>query len=421
MSSLQEKLSALPQKPGVYLFKDNRGQIIYVGKAKSLRKRVASYFTKRDEIKTSILLSRLADIDYITTGSEMDALILEDELIKKYKPRYNVSLRDDKSYPLIKLTIKEEWPRLLMVRKKENDGARYFGRYRGGMVREVLRLVKKLFPIRWCKESPLRRREQPCLYYHIGSCSGPCIGKIDQASYRQLLKGVIALLKGNMDEAEAKLREEMARAAQEQDFEKAAYLRDRIQLLQKMMEGKNLKKAPAPRQLFAIEALKQALGLKQAPMRIEAFDISNIQASNIVGAMVVFYGGVPLKKDYRKFKVRSVQGKPDDVAAIYEVVKRRYSGALASELPLPDLIMIDGGRGQLNSARRALQASGLANLPAVGLAKREEEIFMTDRRLPLKLPRAAEELKLLQRVRDEAHRFAVSFHRHRRSRQLFGA
>jgi excinuclease ABC subunit C len=223
-----------------------------------------------------------------------------------------------------------------------------------------------------------------------------------------------------MDEAEAKLREEMERASQEQDFEKAAYLRDRIQLLQKMMEGKNLKKSPAPRQLSSIEALGQALGLKQAPMRIEAFDISNIQASNIVGAMVVFYGGMPLKKDYRKFTVRSVKGKPDDIAAIYEVIKRRYGGNLANDLPLPDLIMIDGGRGQLNSALRALKESGLERLPAVGLAKREEEIFMADRRAPLKLSRAAEALKLLQRVRDEAHRFVIGFHRQRRSKQLFG-
>src|SRR3989338_5701679 len=178
MRSLKEKLKALPNKSGVYLFKNKIGEVIYVGKAKSLRKRVASYFKPRPELKVSILLDRLYDIDYITTGSELDALLLEDELIKKYKPRYNVALRDDKASPYIKLTINEKWPRLFLARRKDKDGALYFGRYQGGMVRAIIRLVKKLFPIRWCKESPLKMRQQPCLYYHIGACSAPCIGNI---------------------------------------------------------------------------------------------------------------------------------------------------------------------------------------------------------------------------------------------------
>ena len=191
MASLKEKLNSLPNQPGVYLFKDKNGVIIYIGKAKSLRKRVASYFTKPPEIKTGILLDRLYDIDYIVAGSELDALILEDELIKKYKPRYNISLRDDKAYPFLKLTVNEEWPRLFLARRKAKDGALYFGRYQGGMVRAIIRLVKKIFPIRWCKESPLRRREQPCLYYRIGSCSGPCLRKISHEDYLALVQGIL--------------------------------------------------------------------------------------------------------------------------------------------------------------------------------------------------------------------------------------
>lgn len=421
MSSLKDKLKALPSRPGVYLFKDKNGVIIYVGKAKSLRKRVASYFSKKPEIKTSIILAKLYDIDYIVSGSEMDALILEDELIKKYKPRYNVAWKDDKAYPLLKLTINEKWPRLFLARRKLKDDALYFGRYQGKMVREVIRLVKKLFPIRWCKESPLRMREQPCLYYRIGSCSGPCIGKISQQAYDELVQGIIALLEGKMDKAQDKLKAEMTKAAREHDFERAAYLRDRIKVLEKMIEGKQLTRTPAPRLLSNLVELKQVLKLKKQPMRIEAFDISNIQGQDIVGAMVAFYGGLPLKNDYRKFRVRSLNKKPNDVAAIYEVVRRRYLGGQAKKLPRPDLVLIDGGLAQVNSAYKALSEGRIKDLPVIGLAKREEEIYFPGTSRPLKLNRRSNALQLLQRVRDEVHRFAITYHRNRRSKSLFAS
>ncbi|MBU0672928.1 MAG: excinuclease ABC subunit UvrC [Candidatus Margulisbacteria bacterium] len=411
----------MPAKPGVYLFKDKHGVILYVGKAKSLRKRVASYFNRPQEIKTTILLERLSDIDYILAGSEMDALILEDELIKKYKPRYNVALRDDKTYPYLKLTLNEKWPRLFLVRRKEKDGALYFGRFQGGMVREVVRLAKKLFPIRWCKESPLKTREQPCLYYRIGSCSGPCIDKISQADYLALAQAIIPLLEGKMDTALHKLRQQMEKAAQEQDFERAAYLRDRLKVLEKMLEGKELGRAPAPRRLAEIEELKARLRLTDAPMRIEAFDISNIQGTNVVASMVAFYGGLPLKNDYRKFKIRSLGMKANDVAAIYEVVKRRYSGMLADKLPLPDLILVDGGIAQVNSGLRALVSAKQKCLPIIGLAKRQEEIYFPQSNKPLVLAKNSMALKLLQRIRDEAHRFAVTYHRQKRSKSLFAS
>jgi len=419
MPSLKEKLKALPSRPGAYLFKDKNGVVLYVGKAKSLRKRVSSYFTKKTDLKTGIMLERLHDIDYVVTASELDALILEDELVKKYKPRYNVSLRDDKAYPFLKLTVNEKWPRLFLVRRKEKDKALYFGRYQGGMVREVLRLVKKLFPIRWCREAPLRMRKQPCLYYRIGSCSGPCVRKISREDYMALVSGIISLLEGRMDEAVDRLREEMEKGARDHDFERAAYLRDRIRVLQKMMEGKDLAKAPTPRRLLEVEELKAKLRLSKKPMRIEAFDISNIQGANIVGGLVTFYGGLPLKNDYRRFQIRSVEKKPNDAAAIREVVKRRYSGSLARKLPLPDLVMVDGGIAQVNSGKKALQEAGKGRIPVIGLAKKQEEIYLPGKASPLSLPRTSAGLKLLQRIRDEAHRFAVTYHREKRKKTLF--
>lgn len=419
MSSLKEKLKALPLRPGVYLFKDKSGQIIYIGKAKSLRKRVASYFTKPVDIKTSLLLERLYDIDFIVTGSEMDALILEDELVKKYKPRYNISLRDDKAYPYLKLTINEEWPRLILVRRKERDGALYFGRYQGGMVREVIRLVKKLFPIRWCKETPLRAREQPCLYYRLGSCAAPCVRKIAHEDYLALVQGIVSLLEGRMDEALEKMKTEMEKASKGLDFERAAYLRDRIKMLEKMLEGKELTKTPSSRILSEISELQAALKLKKPPMRIEAFDVSNISGSNNVGSIVTFYGGLPLKSDYRKFKIRSFTGKPNDVGAIYEIVKRRYSATLSQKLPLPDLVMVDGGLPQVSAGRRGLDEAQLRDLPLIGLAKKEEEIFLPGKSKPIKLPKNSPALQVLQRIRDEAHRFAITYHRAKRRGSLF--
>ncbi len=418
MSSLKEKLKTLPNKPGVYLFKDKSDLVLYIGKAKALRKRVSSYFRKHDDIKTKILLERLYDIDYVVTGSEMDALVLEDQLIKKYKPRYNVAQRDDKTYPLLKLTISETWPRLIMVRKKTDDGALYFGKFRGGMVREVLKLIKRFFPIRWCRETPLKMREQPCLYYRIGSCSGPCIGKINQDEYKSLVKGIALLLEGKTADALTRLKEEMRRASKKQDYEKAAYLRDRIKAFEKMMEGKALHKNPSPRLLAEVKELQAALKLEKSPMRIEGFDISNISGTNPVGSMVTFYGGLPLKGEYRKFKIRSTGDRPDDVASIFEVVKRRYTGMLSRKLSLPDLIMVDGGKGQVESGLRALREAGLARIPIIGLAKKEEIIFRPGKNRPIALSKRSEALKLLQRIRDEAHRFAVTFHRQKRRKGM---
>ena len=410
----------MPAKPGVYLFKGRSGEIIYVGKARVLRKRVASYFQKKGDLKTSILVQKIRDIDYLVTASELDALILEDKLVKKYKPRYNIALKDDKAYPFLKLTINEKWPRLFLVRRKENDGALYFGRYQGGMVRAIIRLVKKLFPIRWCKESPLRRREQPCLYYRIGACSAPCVGNISADNYQQLVVGIKLLLEGKMDKAIDKLKSEMDKTAQAEDYERAAYFRDSIKLLAKMLEGKTaLAKPPAPLGLSELTELQKELKLPSFPMRIECFDISNIQGSNMVASMVVFLGGTPLRRDYRRFKIQSVAGKPNDVKAIYETVKRRYAGSLSAKMDKPDLVMVDGGAAQVSFAERALSEAKMKGTPLIGLAKKEETIYAPGRQ-PSQLSRHSAALKLLQRIRDEAHRFAVTFHREKRKKAFFG-
>ncbi|OGB88670.1 hypothetical protein A3H38_06145 [candidate division WOR-1 bacterium RIFCSPLOWO2_02_FULL_46_20] len=421
MTSVKEQLKSLPYKSGVYLFKSKSGEVIYVGKAKSLRKRVTSYFSKTPGIKTAVLLSRLDSIDYILAGSELAALLLENELIKKYKPRYNISLRDDKSYPYLKLTVNEKWPRLFVVRKKQSDGALYFGRYQGGMVREIVRLVKKLFPIRWCKESPLRLREQPCLYYRIGACAGPCLGGIKHDDYLALVQGIAALLRGKMSQALNKLNQEMAKASQARDYEKAAAWRDSAKLLVKMIEGRELRLEPAPRVLSEISDLQKELKLDNPPMRIEAFDISNIGGTNVVGAMVTFFGGVPLKSDYRRFKIKNLAQKANDVAAIYEVVKRRYAGTLAQKMPRPNLIVVDGGLAQVNAGWRGIAEAGIGKVPIIGLAKKEEEIYFPNRIMPLRLAPGSRALQLLQRVRNEVHRLAIIYHRERRTKSLFAS
>ena len=419
MSSLREKAAQLPNSPGVYIFKDRTGAIIYVGKAKALKRRVLSYFNRENDIKTNLLLRRARALDYQLAGSEMDALLLEDQLIKKYKPRYNISLKDDKTYPYLKLTVKEEWPRLVIVRRKERDGSIYFGPYTGSMAKELVRLIKNIFPFRWCKESPLKSRDQPCLYHRIGVCPSPCAGLIEPAEYRLVVNGIKGLLKGELKETMKKLRLEMERSSNEKEYEKAANLRDRINYLEKIIEEKERPGGDESENPKALIKLRDALGLPALPSRIEAFDISNTGGENIVASMVVFFEGLPLKAHYRRFKIRSVKGEPNDVRSMNEVVNRRYGGGLAKKLPLPDLILIDGGVPQLNAALDGVKRTLAEGIPMIGLAKKEELIFVPGRTSPIELGRASAALQLLQRVRDEAHRFAVGYHRLKRGRALF--
>lgn len=408
-----------PDKPGVYIFKGSAGRALYVGKAKSLKKRLNSYFSKTiDHPKLRLLLSKYKTIDYTITKTELEALLLEARLIKKYQPHFNITLKDDKQYPYLKLTMNEEWPRLLVVRKLEQDGGVYFGPFEGRAVREALRQIKRIFPIRWCKK--FRRRQQPCLHYYLKHCLSPCTGKVSHADYLRLCRAAAVFLSGDLEKTIKHLEAEMAKAAREKKFEEAAKYRDKIRnlkrLLQKQEAGLLFKRHEVKWAQEALEKIKEALGLGKIPERIEAFDVSNISGSNMVASMVVFEKGLPKKSDYRKFKIRGLGDRQNDVAAIREAVLRRYTKTLKDTLPFPDLILIDGGIAQVRFAESALIEAGRADIPVIGLAKREEEIFFPDKNVPLKIRKDSPALQLLQQLRDEAHRFAVGYHRTTRKR-----
>jgi excinuclease ABC subunit C len=436
---LQSKLGELPDTPGVYLFKDAQGRVLYVGKAASLKKRVRSYFQGRPlDFKTQKLLERIVDVDWIVTASEHEALLLEDALIKRHQPRYNVRLRDDKRYPYLKLTA-EPFPRLVITRRLEGDakqGARYFGPYtQPGALREARRVIQKIFRVRTCPlaiEEGQPARKRPCLDHDLGLCDAPCVGLITQAHYRKLVDEAALFLSGRVEELIAQLKCEMQDAAERLEFERAARLRDRLQALERLALPTRSPAALAAHSIAsslpmrasrkgcrALEELQQALRLPTPPRRIEGFDVSTLQGREPVASMVVFVDGQPKKALYRRFVIRTAQG-PDDVAMLAEAVRRRLENALEGDekfTPLPDLILLDGGKGQLTAVRAAMRELGLEGVPAIALAKEHEHLFIQGRKKPLVLPRRSEALKLLQRVRDEAHRFALEHHRRRRAKE----
>lgn len=546
---LEERLRALPEQPGVYLFKDAEGRILYVGKSVSLRNRVRSYFgsPRNLDAKTRELVARIADFDIIVTDNELEALILESTLIKEHKPRYNISLRDDKGYPFIKVTLNEEWPRVIKVRRVEDDGARYFGPYSSaGSVNRTLELLKKTFPYRSCDEPIDGRRKRPCLDYHIGRCLAPCVGLADRTAYMEAIRQVLLFLEGRGEQVVQQVRRRMEAAAAALEFERAALLRDQLRALEHVLErqkvvsalagdsdaiafaqddgetcvqvffirrgrlignesfvlqgtaqaspqeimtsfvtqfyqtaaqvpptillqheildrpvieewlqrrrgGKVVLRVPRrgekrqlvdlvarnagealkqlrlkwlserQRQAGALAELRELLGLPAIPRRIEGFDISTLQGQAAVGSMVVFVDGAPKRSAYRRFQIRTVAGQ-DDYAMLEEVLRRRFRHAPQGEEPdeaweLPDLVLVDGGRGQVNVAARVLEEVGLGHVPLLGLAKKEETLHWAARPEPILLPRDSMALYLLQRVRDEAHRFAITYHRARRQKE----
>ncbi len=541
--SLSEKLEQLPTRPGVYLFKDAEGRVVYVGKARVLRDRVRSYFqaSRPAEFHKARMLGEIADLDLVVTDSEMEALALENNLIKRHRPPYNVRLRDDKNHPYLKLTLAEAYPRLYVVRRPGEDANAYGGPYiPASLGRRTAGLVHKLFGIRSCKETLNGRRPRPCLQHQIGRCLAPCVETICALDrYRRSCEDARLFLEGRTDEVVRRLQGEMARAAAGERYEEAASLRDQVQALVRMeapqkittteLEERDLLAAHVegeraavqvwsvrdgkvvaregflldrltepelvlattvqqfyasgryvPRELLVPEAIPDAellaawlaarrgsavairvpqrgeklrllelvarnarlafeleyqhprrqsqeilrslrdlLELEVEPQRIECFDISNIQGSDVVASMVVFEGALPKKADYRKFRIRSVTGAPDDFASMREVVTRRYERLLGEGREMPDLVLIDGGPGQLGAAVSALEEIGLGDQPVASLAKREERIFVRGRGEPIALPRSSPVLQLVQRVRDEAHRFAIGYHRQaRKSRTL---
>lgn len=538
-SELAEKLSHLPDKPGVYLMKDSHGRIIYVGKAVNLKNRVRSYFqtSRGHSPKTLALVARIADLEIIVTASEIEALILECNLIKKHRPKYNISLRDDKSFPYVKVTVNEPFPQVYVTRRVVKDGARYFGPYTdAGAVHETIALVRRLFPLRTCRKLDAPR---PCLQHHIKRCLAPCAGKVDEQTYGEMIKAVLLLLEGRSDDVVKELKRRMAAAADQLAFEQAARLRDQLAAVEKVIEKQNIvtgagdqdviglarsaagtcaqvffirsgkmvgrehflltggedeedeaalaafvkqyysQAAFIPREVLlplalpeqellaewlsgakggrvrveapkrgtkrdlvvmaadnaalvlkeqadrlaadtartvgAVAELAGYLGLAAPPARIECYDISHIQGAETVASMVVFEDGAADKDEYRRYKLRTVEGKPDDFKSMAEVIERRFTGAAAAGPP-PGLVIIDGGKGQLNAALAVIRGLGLS-VPVVGLAKEFEHIFREGESEPLILPRNSQALFLVQRIRDEAHRFAITYHRKLRARR----
>jgi excinuclease ABC subunit C len=545
---LREKLETLPTGPGVYQHKDAGGKVLYVGKAKNLRNRVRQYFQTSRQVdpRVEVMLSKVTDLEVIVTDSEVEALILEANLIKKLKPRYNVNLKDDKSYPWIVITH-EPYPRVFVTRQVRRDGSRYFGPYTDVKnVRSALKAVRDIFMIRSCNyfiddEVIKKKKIRTCLDYHIKKCEGPCEGLVSEARYNTMIDQVASLLEGKTESLIDRLTSEMESLAAEMRFEEAATLRDRIKGLEayserqkavdldpldrdivafaaegddacgvifKLREGKMvgrqhyymgnvdgkeeseilgtllqqyyLEAEYVPREIFvsaaledadaveswlgakrgesvrvvhpiegeeaklvrlsrsnarflldelkiqkmkradyvphAVQSLQRDLRLEHLPRRIECFDNSNIQGTDPVSSLVVFVDGKPKKSLYRKFKIQSVRG-PDDFASMREVVERRYTRLLRDGGELPDLIVVDGGKGQLSSAVEVLGRLGLRSLPVIGLAKRLEEVYLPGQSDPALIPKSSSGLRLLQQLRDEAHRFAVTFHRSVRSKR----
>jgi excinuclease ABC subunit C len=525
--NLAGKAEALPRSPGIYFFKNAKGEVIYIGKARSLQDRVRSYFQPTSDPKVRNILRETVDIDYLLTETEKDAFFLESNYVRNAQPKFNLRLKDDKSFPYVKLTVQDEWPGVYFTRKVAEDGARYFGPFApAGRARQTIRLINRFFGVRACAEPIPGRRRRPCLDHDIGLCSAPCVAAVSPEAYREGVRNALLLLEGRTDELKAVLARAMGEAAAREEFELAAGRRDALQAVEDlktgaplisptrsdldivgfdraggtaavmvflMRKGKVLESrpfviaAPAERasaeilaefldgyfkegqplsgevlvpfepaggraarlplvipkrgrkkQLvdFAVrnarlvleeraapasggEELEALLGLKQPLRRIEGFDISNTGGVESVGSLVVFEDGGPRKSDYRKFKIRTVAG-PNDVASLAEVIARRYRRSLEERTPLPDLVFVDGGKPQLGAARRALHDLGLVGVPVVSLAKKEEVIFAETHPDGLRLERTSSALKLLQRIRDEAHRFAITFHRQRRAKRSLG-
>ena len=434
------KLRDVPHKPGVYLMRDRLGRVIYVGKARDLRKRLASYFTPtrrmRSDLKTRALIESIWDFETHVLRSENEALLLEVKLIKEYRPKYNVSFRDDKRFLLLKVRDSDALPRFQLVRVRKDDGARYFGPFaHSGALRTTLHWINREFGLRTCRPSmPGETDYRHCHDDVIANCSAPCVGKVSGEDYLKRIECACEFLEGGWRNHVTDIEGKMKEAVSQQDFEQAAQYRDMIDSLRKTLQparrftrGRGLPGGGGGIEPLAdVEELGKLLGMSSAPMVMECFDISNISSSHIVASMVRFRGGVPDNASYRRYRIKGVKGQ-DDFASMAEVVRRRYSRILLEGkntadadrqggdnkqryVCLPDLVVVDGGKGQLSSALKELRKLGLGELPVIGLAKQNEEIFRPGASAPLALPHDTGALRLLQRIRDEAHRFANGYH-----------
>ncbi|HTL70751.1 MAG TPA: excinuclease ABC subunit UvrC [Candidatus Eisenbacteria bacterium] len=400
---LKERLSSLPDRPGVYLFKDKSGRPVYIGKALSIRKRVMGHFRSYGETfsKEGVLLGQVDRIDVIETPTEAEALLLEASLVKEAMPKYNQELKDDKSYPYLKLTA-EEYPRLLIARGRRADGGKYFGPYTNArLLRQAVRMLRTQFPLRTCRVLPKR----VCLMYHLGQCGGPCEGLQEKTNYLETVRELELFLEGRRDALVRSLTRRMKEHSKNREYEKAQALFEEIRALAAVPSPS--RKEPGEK---VLADLKEALSLPAVPRRIECFDISNIQGSEAVGSMVVFIDAKPARSEYRKFRIRTVQG-IDDYQMMREVIRRRYARAIEEKQALTDLVVIDGGKGHLSAAKKELNALKLESLPVISIAKQHEYIFTPDREAPHIFSPTSPFLHLIRHLRDEAHRFAITYHR----------
>jgi excinuclease ABC subunit C len=405
---IREKIKTLPLSCGVYIMKSQEGEVLYVGKATSLRKRVSSYFSRQVSLKTGLLVSHIADIEYIECGNEEQALILEAALIKEKKPKYNISLRDDKSYPYVEIT-NEEFPRIYITRKRTNKKSTFLGPYpQVNVVKSVLNILRKIFPYCSCRcfnpltgTSPHRgSRKSKCLFFHLKLCPAPCAGEISSQEYKENIKAIIRVFKGEREELIGYLRKKMEKLSSENKFEEAAQLRDKLNALINLYQGRNL--------THELISLKEALDLPSTPLYIEAMDISSLSGREATGSVVVFRNAVPDKNSYRRYRIKHVSG-IDDYACIAEVTQRRYARLSLEKRKMPDLLIIDGGLGHVQTAKKELDKLNL-KIPVIGIAKRNEEIWFPESKSPLVIPKTRPCLHLIQRIRDEAHRFARKYH-----------
>jgi len=409
-SELRKKVLSAPDEPGVYLMRDRAGRVLYVGKAKSLKKRLLNYLGCDLDSKTQALMAKVVDVELRLASSEALALLLEFKLIHEFRPRYNISLKDDKSFPFVEISP-EEFPSIQVTRKKADHSACYLGPYTNTkLLKSALKIIRSEFAYRSCRRLP----KKSCIYYRIGLCPAPCIDKINRQEYRRRINNIILILEGRSDLLIRKLAKTMRDKSRAQDFESAAKVRDQIIVLTQMFGRANDSSGKSE-----LKLLQQALSLKKLPSRIEGFDISNISGKQAVGSMVSFYNGRADKKNYRRFRIKSFAG-IDDYKMLAEVVRRRYTRLLEEKKPLPDLLLIDGGKGHLLTAAHELKALNI-DIPLVSIAKEQENIYSSQPgKLTVVLAKDGPVLNLIRRVRDEAHRFALAYHHLLRKKALFG-
>ena len=434
-------MKSLPDTPGVYRYFDADGNIIYVGKAKNLKRRVSQYFRPEEQLdrKTRALVSNIADLSYTVVETEEDALLLENNLIKQLQPKYNIMLKDDKTYPWICIR-KERFPRVMLTRRYEKDGSQYFGPYASVQhAHRIMDLIGSLYKIRICRhnlspEAVASGKIRPCLNYHLGRCAAPCAGEQSEEEYNAQIESVRALLSGRVSALMQRFKENMEAAAADLRFEEAALWKERLRLTdihhkRQKVVGHGildietyalLKEKKLPRRVVrnqkALESLRKDLGMAQKPVHIECFDNSNIMGTNPVAACVVFRDGIPSKKDYRHFNIKTVVG-ANDYASMKEIVNRRYSRLLSEGESLPQLVVIDGGKGQVGCALEALMELGIRDeIFVVGLAERLEEVIIPGDPHPLFLDKNSDSLRILMHIRDEAHRFGITHHRAKRTK-----